>query len=321
MRNGTLAQTVGLLGMVTGLSLGVSGCEKTGNPGTYSGYIEARTLAIAAPQSGWITEIMVDRGQDIRPGQVVFRLEDTQAKAQLKSVEGRLEAATSTAEDVAKGGRPVDLAPLFQQKRDAEAALNLARLTETRYQKLSSSGFVSQEKLDQLRTQTQRAEASLATIDRQIAQRQTAARSDQIAAARAQADATKSDVAAAQWVLDDRSVRARLTARVDDRLREPGEFVTAGAPVVTLISDDRTFVRFFVPQADLSKFQVGKSLKVTCDGCKPQTAKVRFIAHEAEFTPPVIYSLKERQKLVFLVEATLERPRDVHVGQPVDVAL
>jgi HlyD family secretion protein len=48
---------------------------------------------------------------------------------------------------------------------------------------------------------------------------------------------------------------------------------------------------------------------------------VSFIAKQSEFTPPVIYSLDERSKLVFLVEALPDRPGALRVGQPVDVSV
>jgi HlyD family secretion protein len=51
------------------------------------------------------------------------------------------------------------------------------------------------------------------------------------------------------------------------------------------------------------------------------TARVSFISRTAEYTPPVIYSLEERSKLVFLVEARPETPEKLRVGQPVSVAL
>ena len=61
---------------------------------------------------------------------------------------------------------------------------------------------------------------------------------------------------------------------------------------------------------------------MTCDGCREAiTAKVSFIARSAEYTPPVIYSLEERNKLVFMVEARPDAPDGLRVGQPVQVAL
>jgi HlyD family secretion protein len=62
---------------------------------------------------------------------------------------------------------------------------------------------------------------------------------------------------------------------------------------------------------------------VRCDGCgKPIDAAIRFIAPQAEFTPPVIYSLQNRANLVFLVEAWPRAPSAaLHPGLPVDVML
>ena len=66
----------------------------------------------------------------------------------------------------------------------------------------------------------------------------------------------------------------------------------------------------------------GEPVTVHCDGCSGDlTAKVSFISKTAEFTPPVIYSLEERSKLVFLIEALPVAPSNLRVGQPVDVLL
>jgi HlyD family secretion protein len=80
-------------------------------------------------------------------------------------------------------------------------------------------------------------------------------------------------------------------------------------------------VRFYVPQAMLPRIAIGDSVNVLCDGCGPQTAKISFIARQAEYTPPVIYSEQERSKLVFLVEALPDNPAEMRVGQPVSVTL
>ena len=59
-----------------------------------------------------------------------------------------------------------------------------------------------------------------------------------------------------------------------------------------------------------------------CDNCQAGLdARVSFISKTAEFTPPVIYSLDERAKLVFLVEAFPEHPESFRLGQPIDVLL
>ena len=102
----------------------------------------------------------------------------------------------------------------------------------------------------------------------------------------------------------------------------PGETVTAGEPVLALLPPQNLKFRFFTPEAVLPAITYGETVTVTCDGCeKGLTAKVSFIARSAEYTPPVIYSLDERAKLVFLIEARPEQPEKFRVGQPVTVTL
>lgn len=102
----------------------------------------------------------------------------------------------------------------------------------------------------------------------------------------------------------------------------PGETVSAGRPVVALLPPQNLKFRFFAPEPLLPEIKYGETVTVSCDGCeKGLIAKVSFIARSAEFTPPVIYSLDERAKLVFLIEARPEQPEKFRVGQPVTVTL
>jgi len=102
----------------------------------------------------------------------------------------------------------------------------------------------------------------------------------------------------------------------------PGETVAAGKPVVALLPPGNLKIRFFAPQSLLPEIKYGETVGVSCDGCdKDLTAKISFIARSAEFTPPVIYSMEERAKLVFLIEARPEHPEKFRVGQPITVTL
>jgi HlyD family secretion protein len=101
-----------------------------------------------------------------------------------------------------------------------------------------------------------------------------------------------------------------------------GEYVLPGRPVVSLLPLSHVKIRFFVPETVLGSIAIGDEVSVHCDGCKNDLpGKVTFISQRSEFTPPVIYSLEERSKLVFLIEARTETPRNLRVGQPVDVEL
>ena len=123
-----------------------------------------------------------------------------------------------------------------------------------------------------------------------------------------------------------RLARRRAVSPADGTIQQvyyrPGETVPAGRPVLALLPPGNLKIRFFAPQPHLPEIKFGDTVNVTCDGCeKGLTAKVSFIARSAEFTPPVIYSLDERAKLVFLIEARPEQPEKFRVGQPVSVSL
>jgi HlyD family secretion protein len=101
-----------------------------------------------------------------------------------------------------------------------------------------------------------------------------------------------------------------------------GELVPAGRPVIAILPPGNMKVRFFVNEAMLPRIALDDVITVQCDGCPDGlTARVSFIARTAEYTPPVIYSLEERNKLVFMIEALPEKPEMLRVGQPITVTL
>jgi HlyD family secretion protein len=115
--------------------------------------------------------------------------------------------------------------------------------------------------------------------------------------------------------------KAPFGGSIEDTYFHPGEYIAAGTPVVSLLPPENVKIRFFVPEAKLALFPLGAGIIVSCDGCgKPIKAKVNFIASQSEYTPPVIYSVESRDKLVFRVEAQPENFMPVlRPGLPVDV--
>jgi HlyD family secretion protein len=126
----------------------------------------------------------------------------------------------------------------------------------------------------------------------------------------------------AQTRLTRRKMFSPVAGSVQQIYYRVGELVPAGKPIVALLPPANLKVRFFVPEAMLPKLSIGEPVTISCDGCDPGlVAKISFIARSSEFTPPVIYSVEERSKLVFLIEARPERPERLRVGQPVSVTL
>jgi len=115
---------------------------------------------------------------------------------------------------------------------------------------------------------------------------------------------------------------APITGTVQQIYFREGETVPAQRPVLSIMPPGNMKVRFYVSEVDLPKLAIGDEVRVTCDNCSADlTARIYFLSTTAEYTPPVIYSLDERNKLVYLVQARPSRPDALRVGQPVSVFL
>ena len=115
---------------------------------------------------------------------------------------------------------------------------------------------------------------------------------------------------------------APVTGTIQQIYFREGETVPAQRPVLSIMPPGNMKLRFYVPEPDLPKLAIGDEVRVTCDNCSADlTAKIYFIATSAEYTPPVIYSLDERNKLVYLIQARPSRPDALRVGQPISVYL
>jgi HlyD family secretion protein len=132
----------------------------------------------------------------------------------------------------------------------------------------------------------------------------------------------KARLNSSQTRLARRKLASPVSGAVQQIYYRPGEMVPAGRPVLSILPPGNIKVRFFIGEPLLPTIALGDTVEVTCDGCaRPASARVSFIARAAEYTPPVIYSLEERNKLVFMIEARTETPDGLRVGQPVSVAL
>ena len=177
-------------------------------------------------------------------------------------------------------------------------------------------GAVSQQDADKARAAAEAAHAQLQAAERQAAA--AAAQVESAAGRLGQAEGVRAD---AEARLGQAAPRAPTAARVEDVFFQTGEWASANQPVVSLLPDDRVRLRFFVPEREVARYRIGRQVRFSCDGCAAAlSATINYVAPRPEFTPPVIYSLQSRDRLVFLIEALPESPRNLTPGQPVDVA-
>ncbi|WP_338827812.1 efflux RND transporter periplasmic adaptor subunit [Bradyrhizobium sp. 27S5] len=240
---------------VTALAAALAGCNEKRDPG-FQGWVEADMIFVSPDESGRVIKLNVREGDEVKPGDQLYSVDDDLQRADLNQNNATLANA--------------------QQSYDRAASLR-------------GTGAGTQANLDSTLSALRVAEAR---------------------------------VVSSQTRLDRRKGFAPIAGAIQQIYFREGEMVQAQRPVLSIMPPGNMKLRFFVPEAELPKLALGDEVRVTCDNCAADlTAKIYFIATTAEYTPPVIYSLDERNKLVYLIQARPSRPDVLRVGQPISIYL
>lgn len=311
------------LGLVVGLvALVLAGCADAGPP-SYQGYAEGDLIFVGPDEAGRLTSLAVEEGDRVIQGTALFTIDPALQQAEVDAAQASLAQAQAELENLTSAAqRPEEIAVLEATRRRAEATLDLSRIELERQKELYTKQVGSKAALDTAQHTYDQNVAALDEVEKQITVARLGSREKQIAAAQRAVEAAAANLMAARTRLNRRSLTAPVSGSVETVYFRPGELVPAGRPVVSLLPPELIKLRFFVPEPDLPRFTLGAAVRVTCDGCTaPVDAKVSYIAASAEYTPPVIYSLDERAKLVFLMEARAATPGALRPGQPITVQL
>jgi HlyD family secretion protein len=279
----------------------------------FTGYVVSDDIYMSSPIAGTLSSVAVQRGQRIAAGAPLFRIDPTVRAAQ--SEQARAVIAVNEAQvgqqQAGLARARADLAAA--QAETDRAGAELRRLEAAQREK---PGSVAQLDIDRAR-----ASHDGAVQRRDAARTQISSASAAIDAAHAQVRQAQAGLTSAERELSDLAPLAPSAGRIEDVMFKPGESVPPNVPVVSIVPDGQVKVRFYVPQALVNSYRPGRKVAIGCDGCAGgMTAVIEFVASEPEYTPPVIYSLDAREKLVFLIEARPSDPRQLLPGQPIDVA-
>jgi HlyD family secretion protein len=304
------------------LPLALAACWGNSEDAVFQGYVEGDFVEVAPEVGGRIVELAVRRGSAVEAGAVLFRLDDSEAKASVAQAEAELQRAKAQLANLRQGQRPPEIAVIDAQIAEAQAALDNARRNFERQQALFERRVTSEAQLDQAREAISVAEARVTAAERQKDVAAMPARTPEIEAGERAVEAAEAALAQARTRLAKHVVSAPAAGRVEDVFYEAGEVAAAGAPVLSLLPDGRRKVIFFVREAARPGIATGAEVSIACDGCPDGIkAEVTFLGSEAEFTPPVIFSRDTREKLVFRAEAHLPESAPLPLGQPVDVTV
>ena len=287
----------------------LASCEDKPNT-HWLGYVEGELALIGPPQAGWITSMNVARGAQVKPGDSLFTLDAAREIAARDNATAMIAAAKQQGDQAT-----AQIAQARAQQAQIDADISKTEKELARQQELVRIGGSPRRDL----------ETAQAAYDSARAQRnQTVAQQSQADAARRQAESqarqAEATLATAEYNLSERTVHALVDGQVQDIYFRQGEYANAGTPVVAVLPPANVFVRFFVPEPQVANLALGSQVHIACDGCVANlTGTITFIAAQSEFTPPVIYSVGNRERLVFKAEARVTSGLPIRPGLPVEV--
>ncbi len=287
------------------------------------GYVEGEYVLLAPNDIADVLTVGVRRGERVAAGQVVAELESEDARIAVGQATAALDQAKAQLADLKLGKRPEEIAVIEATLASAEAQARAAARDLARTADLVKRGAATPAALDTAQTALELADAAVEQAKANVAVARLPAREETIRAAENQVRQAEAALETAKWRLSKRSIVAQAAGRIGDVIRNPGDVAGPSAPVLSLLPDGAVKLKLYVGEGQFSGIEVGRKLAVRCDGCPEDlTAAVSYISPEPEFTPPVIYSLERRQKLVYLIEARPEANSGaLQPGQLVDVVL
>lgn len=249
-----------------------------------NGRIEADEIAIATKFSGRVAEILADEGDMVAAGQVVARMDTRDLEAAMSRDEARLRQARRALDEAR--------ANVDQQRTRVE----LAQRELDRTRALVRRGFATEELFDQRRQQLDGASAELAAAEARAGQAEHAL------------DAAAHDLHLDQVNIADNTLVAPKDGRIQYRLANVGEVLSAGGKIYTMLDTSYVYMDVFLPTADAGRAVLGTDARIVLDALPnvPIPATVVFVATQAQFTPKTVETRAERDKLMFRVRVRID---------------
>lgn len=252
--------------------------------GKANGRLEAEQVEIAAKYPGRIAAVLAKEGDMVDKGAVLARMDTVELEAQLAAAQAQVRKAEHE--------KIMSEAQVTQRISERTFAAQELQRTAT----LVEKGWSTREQLDDRQSRLKVAQAgydtAVASVD----------------AAQAQVNAGKAEAARLQAQINDSTLIAPARGRIQYKLAQPGEILSSGGRVLTLLDLGDVYMTIFVPARIAGPLAVGDEARVTLDPLPGYVfpAKVTFVATEAQFTPKTVETPEEREKLMFRVKLTID---------------
>lgn len=249
-----------------------------------NGRLNLNRLDIATLYAGRVQEILVKEGEEVQPGQVLVRLDDTQVQAQLQQIQAKMRQAQEAVQRAQAEQEAV------QQQVDL-AQLELDNAKQLYHNKLISSTELA-------RHQTQYA----ALIAKLNATKAAQAEAESVIQ---QAQAQQTQV---QDMQDDYAIKSPIHGRVEYKIAELGTVIPAGGKVMSILDTQDAYLNIYLPPQQTNPLKIGDEARIQIEGVDATfPAKVQFVAADAQFTPKSVETQEERTKLMFKVKLSIDQ--------------
>lgn len=288
------------------------------------GYITADYIFLSSPVSGTLLPSSIQQGDSVTAHQQLFSL-DPMPEQQIENVSNN---TASQQRELLEDMMEAERDPIIQANqallKQAESKRNLAKLTFGRTKHLYESNMVSAEQYDIDRSNYHSSQQNVDKAKANLINSTLASREHQIKAQRYSLFAAQANHHMDQWQLKQKSISAPTSGIINEIYYQPGEYITNGQPIASLLAPEHTYLKFYINEKELSTIKLGQTIQFTCDNCKADNkATINYIASNSEYTPPVIYSNQSRNKLVYEIHAQLTKQQALqfHPGQPIQLSL
>jgi HlyD family secretion protein len=249
------------------------------------GEADATRFDIAARVDGRVKEIPVERGQNVPAGAVLVRIDNPETVAKHEQMVAAMAVAEAQLANVLVGTRVETIAARKAELERAQAALVLAQKTYDRTHTLTEQGNAPQARLDQATDSLHESERGVDQANSAYEQAVNGYTKEERAIAKADVEKANADIQSVQSIIDQLVVYAPTATQVYQRNVEPGEYVSPGVPLVTLIDLADVWIHFDLREDLVKTLKVGDRFDVHIPALDDRlvTVEVKLIATKGEY--------------------------------------
>src|SRR6516164_2037598 len=249
------------------------------------GEVDATRLDIAARVDGRVKEIPVERGQNVSAGAVLVRIDNPETVAKFEQMKAAKAVAEAQLANILAGTRVETIAAKKAEMERAQAALVLAQKTFDRTHTLTEQGNAPQARLDQVTDSLHESERAVDQAKSAYEQAVNGYTKEERAIARTSVEKADADIQSVQSIIDQLTVYAPVATQVYQRNVEPGEYVSPGVPLITLIDLADVWIHFDLREDLVKGLKVGDRFDVHIPALDDRriTVEVKLIATKGEY--------------------------------------